>query len=124
MMLVDSAIWIDHFDGRNTSLQPLLEQDGVLTHPLVITEIALGNLPQRDSTLQILQNLPHIEEASHAEALALLHSQRLDGSGIGCVDLHLLCAVKRRPGTRLWTRDRKLNKAATAMGLAGHPAAA
>lgn len=98
MMLVDSAIWIDHFDGRNTSLQPLLEQDGVLTHPLVITEIALGNLPQRDSTLQILQNLPHIEEASHAEALALLHSQRLDGSGIGCVDLHLLCA--RQAATR------------------------
>lgn len=121
MMLVDSAIWIDHFDGRNTRLQPLLERDGVLTHPLVISEIALGNLPRRDATLQILHRLPHIEEASHAEALALLQSQRLDGSGIGCVDLHLLCAVQRRPGTRLWTRDRKLNKAASAMGLAAYP---
>ncbi|WP_222129995.1 type II toxin-antitoxin system VapC family toxin [Bordetella genomosp. 13] len=121
MMLVDSAIWIDHFDGRNTSLQALLDRTDILVHPLVVAEVALGNLPRRQAILQTLHDLPHIDEASHAEALALLHDKGLDGSGIGCVDLHLLTAVTLQPDTKLWTRDKRLHKAAHAMGLAACP---
>lgn len=124
MMLVDSAIWVDHFAGKNAHLRTLLERRDILAHPLVIAELALGNLPKREIALKALQDLPHIDEATHAEALGLLNSQRLQGSGIGCVDLHLLTAVALRPGARLWTRDKRLNHAADKLGLAAHPAPA
>ncbi len=44
----------------------------------------------------------------------------LMGKGIGCIDVHLLCAVALENGAELWTRDKRLAEIATGLGL-GYP---
>ena len=39
------------------------------------------------------------------------------GRGIGFLDAHLLAAARLTPGTRLWTRDRRLREIAVAFDL-------
>ena len=56
--------------------------------------------------------------ATADEVLVLIESLPLVGSGIGYVDVHLIASARLRPGTRLWTLDRKLHKVAEALGLA------
>lgn len=46
--------------------------------------------------------------ATHEEALDLIESQELMGSGIGIVDVHLIGSVMLTPGCVLWTRDKRL----------------
>jgi len=81
-------------------------------HSIIAGELACGNLRQRKALLSLWNNLPKVTEASHAEALFFLEQKRLMGRGIGYVDLHLLVATALSPDTRLWTRDKRLQKIA------------
>ena len=42
------------------------------------------------------------------------------GRGIGFIDAHLLYSTLRRPGTRLWTQDKNLERLAVEFDVA-HP---
>lgn len=95
----------------------MLEDSFVLTHPLVIGELAMGNLRNRDSTLRLLMNLPLAVVASHEEVLAYVSRQRLFGLGIGYIDAHLLASSLLTAGAELWTRDRRLREAAERLDL-------
>ncbi len=92
-------------------------------HPLVLGELACGNLPDRQKTLQVLKSLPQISEARHYTVLQLIEAQKLMGSGIGYIDAHLLCSAAGDPGTVLWTEDARLQSAAERLGLAYKPPA-
>lgn len=122
MILVDTSVWIDHLARGDSELQSLLEEGEVLTHPYIVAEIALGSLNQRDQTVGALQALPEIPPARHLEVMAFLENERLFGIGIGYVDLHLLAATRLAAGTRLWTRDRRLLRAALKLNLAAFAA--
>ncbi|PHV07757.1 hypothetical protein CSQ96_07610 [Janthinobacterium sp. BJB412] len=64
-VLVDTSVWIEHFRSRNESLANLLGQDLVLTHPMVIGEIACGTSPApRMRTLDDLGLLAMTQHAS------------------------------------------------------------
>lgn len=56
-VLVDTSVWVDHFRQRNEALAGLLELDQVLTHPLIVGEIACGTPPRRERTLTDLDAL-------------------------------------------------------------------
>ncbi len=58
MTLVGSSVWIEHFRRPDAWLQWLLAAGATLTHPFVIGELALGRLPERDTTLRQLHRLP------------------------------------------------------------------
>ncbi|MGJ7579089.1 type II toxin-antitoxin system VapC family toxin [Variovorax sp. RHLX14] len=118
MILVDTSIWIDHLAHGDEQLQTLLNDGMVLTHPYVIGEIALGNLQKRTETIQVLELLPSVAVASPTEVMALLTAERLFGSGIGYVDLHLLASTRLEPSTLLWTRDKRLEQAAKRLNIA------
>jgi predicted nucleic acid-binding protein len=90
----------------------------VLTHPFVIGEIACGSLADRTVILELLANLPKATAADDGEALAFIERHRLHGKGLGYVDVHLLAAVALTPGVRVWTRDKRLDAAAQALGCA------
>jgi hypothetical protein len=60
----------------------------VLIHPVVIGELACGNLRNRCQVLDLLQGLPAATVASDAEVLLLIERERLMGRGIGYVDVH------------------------------------
>ena len=118
MILVDTPVWIDHLRASEANLHRNLTGGNVLTHSMVIGEIALGHLPDRRQTLQKLNALPRIRELNHGEVLSLIERKQLMGRGIGFVDAHLICSVLEHSGTQLWTRDKRLKKAAESFGVA------
>jgi predicted nucleic acid-binding protein len=118
VILVDSSVWVDHLRAGDVALERLLVNGGVLAHPFVIGELALGNLRQRDLVLDALGQLPRAVVASDEEVLRFISGLRLFGRGIGYVDAHLLAAARLTPDARLWTRDRRLRTVAADLGLA------
>lgn len=117
MILVDTSIWVDHLRAGDVRLVGLLERSEVLTHSMVIAELALGSINPREILLDSLAALPRSVEASPAEVRHLIESRRLYGRGIGLVDAHLLASSLLTPGARLWTRDRRLGAVVREFGL-------
>ena len=118
MILVDTSVWIDHLRASDEHLSALLAEGRVLMHPYVLGEIALGILRNRAAVLGAMRDLPQAEAATADEVLRFIEAQALFGLGIGYIDAHLLAAVMLAPGTRLWTRDRRLGAASARLGLA------
>jgi len=96
----------------------LLERSAVVMHPMVLGELACGNLKERETLLALWRNLRPLVAVTDAEALFFLERRRLWGRGIGYLDIHLLAAVSLHAGTRLWTRDKRLRETAEHLGLA------
>ena len=111
MILVDTAVWVDHLRNGNDTLAELLLKDEVACHPMVIGELACGNLKRRKELLALLHALPTIERVSDDEILFFIEQHHLSGLGLGLVDIHLLasCAISH---TALWTLDSRLQRAA------------
>ena len=118
MILVDSSVWVDHLRHGDPLLAHHLAQRQVVTHPIVIGEIALGSLRQRHAVLSTLSDLPAATVATDDEVHGFIERQPLYSLGIGYVDAHLLATVRLTPGMRLWTRDRRLHGIAVRLGMA------
>lgn len=116
MILVDTSVWIDHLRATESTLVNALGRDDVACHPLVIQELALGNIKNRDAVLASLGRLTQSPSLSHDELLILVSAHVLWGKGLSPVDAHLLGSVLLSPGTRLWTRDRSLKENAAVLG--------
>ncbi len=108
MILVDTSVWVDHFRNGNERLSHLLLDQQVVTHPMIIGELACGTLRNRAEILQLLDNLPKAVQATQAEVLRMIEERKLMGLGIGYVDAHLLASILLTPGAQLWTLDRRL----------------
>jgi hypothetical protein len=67
MVLVDTSVWISHLRDGNAGLANLLNDGRVLCHPLIVGELACGNLKDRTVILSSLQLLPMSIEAEHDE---------------------------------------------------------
>lgn len=116
-ILVDTSIWIDHFNRSDAALARLLHEGLAATHPFVVGELACGNLHQRDVILDLLNGLPHVPKAEDDEVLHLLGQRKLYGKGLGLIDVHLLAACQIGHFS-LWTRDKRLHDAAQLLGIA------
>jgi predicted nucleic acid-binding protein len=118
VILVDTSVWIDHLHRVEPALVGALQVDEVGQHPLVVEELAMGRLADRDAVLAELERLRPFPRLSHDEVLVLTSHHRLWGRGLSAVDAHLLGSVRLVPGARLWTRDRRLREAALDLGQA------
>ncbi|MGQ5490912.1 type II toxin-antitoxin system VapC family toxin [Thauera sp. ZXT1-4] len=118
MILVDTSVWIDHLRRTDAHLSNLLNEGRVRMHPYVLGEIALGSLQNRTVVLEAMRGLPTVTVATDDEVFRFIGTHALFGLGIGYTDAHLLAATKLSPGTRLWTRDRRLSEAAARLGIA------
>jgi predicted nucleic acid-binding protein len=118
VILVDTSVWVDHLRLASAILTELLDDDQVLGHPFVLGELALGNVRQRDALLSDLRELPQAVVAEDHEIIRLIDREALFGRGIGYVDAHLLAAARLTAGSKLWTRDRRLQAVAVQLGLA------
>jgi hypothetical protein len=121
MILVDTSVWVEHLRAANEMLIALLNGGEVLGHPFVTGELALGNLRLRDPFLTDLQDLPQAPVALDEDVLQFISREALYGRGIGSVDAHLLAAARLTAGSKLWTRDRRLQAVASQLGLAAAP---
>lgn len=129
MIVVDTSIWIDHLHRTEPDLALLLERDQVGVHPLVIEELALGSLAQRERVLALLRDLRPAPAISHREALTLIEAHALFNRGLSAVDVHIIGSVLVEPGAQLWTRDKRMRMACREVGgvvaeLGDPPAAA
>jgi predicted nucleic acid-binding protein len=117
VILVDTAVWVDHLRSGNRRLEELLDAGQVAIHPFVIGELACGNLRHRGQLLEYLGRLPALPVASHDEAMRFLEAHDLAGTGLGWIDVHLLASVLIGSAS-LWTLDGALSGAARRMGVA------
>jgi predicted nucleic acid-binding protein len=117
VILVDTSVWIDHLRTADLTLTELLGRDEIACHPLVVEELALGGIKNRDLVLASLDSLRQCPSLSHHEVLALVSSRRLWGKGLSAVDVHLLGSLLLSAGTELWTRDKGLRASASSLGV-------
>ena len=102
-------------------LTDLLELDLVMTHPLVLGEIACGTPPNRAQTLLDLDGLQQTQQASVREMMAFVEREHLFGLGCGLVDILLLASTMMTPGVELWTLDKRLSALAERFGVMHRP---
>ena len=119
MIIADTSVWVMHLRQPTALLAERLYHSGVLMHPFVLGELALGGVSA--STLKMLQTLPQCRVASPDEVLALIDAARLTGRGIGYVDTHLIASARIATDTRLWSLDQRLDSVAEAFGLSYSP---
>jgi hypothetical protein len=117
LILADTSIWIDHFRSGNKELRKHLNQGHIVIHPSIIAELALGSLEERTKTLALLDLLPQVRVAQLSEVRRMIEARRLYSLGIGLTDAQLIASVFINPSTLLWTRDRRLRKAAEGLGI-------
>ena len=120
MILADTSVWVDHFRKRNAALYQELQRNNISTHPFIVTELVLGNLPDRQNAIASLDRLPKVKVAQLHEVRRLIEPRSLFQPGIGFVDAHLIASALITPHTLLWSRDRRLHHVAETLGLATH----
>ena len=111
MVLVDTSVWVAHLRNGSTELANLLNNGSVLCHPLIVGELACGNLKDRAIILSFLKLLPMSIEADHEEVLSFIEDNRLMGKGIGYTDAQIVASAVLT-GIPIWTLDKKLAQVA------------
>jgi len=117
VILVDTSVWVDHLRRGNARLVRVLEDAAVVCHSFVLGELTLGNLARDREVTRLLAELPVAPSIDHDEAMRFVAWNRLGGSGVGWVDVHLLGSAAVG-GFQLWTLDRRLERVAERLGLA------
>ena len=116
MVLVDTSVWISHFRHGNSRLQKLLQEGRVVSHPFIIGELACGNIRNRIEIISLMYSLPMLDVVEHEELLLFIEHNKMMGTGIGFVDVHLL-AASILAGIPLWTRDKKLKQICSRLSI-------
>lgn len=116
-VLVDTCVWVKHFREHDSRLIVLLEEGEVLSHPLVLGELSMGCLKDRDQTLWSLARLGRPPIATEAETNRMVEARRLWGRGIQWNDAQILASAVIG-AAKLWTMDQRLAGIAVEMGAA------
>jgi len=115
MVLADTSIWVAHFRKSNASFASLLANDQILSHPLVLIELACGSPPApRSKTLSYIKKLRRAVVATSEETLSL---HKINDSGCGAVDVSLLASTLLSENTLIWTFDKNLESLASRLGI-------
>jgi predicted nucleic acid-binding protein len=117
LILADTSVWIDHLRSGSKEMVKLLSEGRIVIHPFVIAELALGSLRRRSETLTLLDLLPQVRVAQLKEVRSMIEARRLYNLGIGVTDAQLIASVLIDSPTLLWTRDKRLYKAAETVGI-------
>jgi hypothetical protein len=116
MILVDTSVWIDHLRQSESKLVDLLEDGLVMIHPFIIEELACGSISRREDFLELLDALPKAKVAKHREVLNLIAREKLSGTGLGSVDVHLIASAMLSNAS-LWSKDKALSREARRLAI-------
>jgi predicted nucleic acid-binding protein len=121
-ILIDTNIWVDHFQSANPQVSALLDAGRAVMHPYIVAELALGGLHDRHLTLGSLELLPMLPVAELGEVRQLIELRRLFTLGVGFVDAHLIASlIIAQAPTELWTNDEALKRVAESFGFLASP---
>ncbi len=113
-VIVDTSIFVHFIKYGDISLNELLENDQVLIHPFVLLEISLGGSLKNKILHSLLSSLPQVKNPSTEAIDSFIQSKKIWTYGIGLVDSIILCSAIEE-GAKLYTLDKKLQKAASAL---------
>jgi predicted nucleic acid-binding protein len=116
MVLVDTSVWVAHLRIGNIGLETLLNDSQVVCHPLIVGELACGNLKNRHEILSLLQALPMATQTDHEEVIKFIDNHKLMGKGLGYIDIHLLASAIMTH-IPLWTLDESLKDVSSTLGV-------
>ena len=108
--IADTSVWIDHLKKEIEPFKLKLEELEVFTHSLVIIELSLGQIKNREEIIGFLEYLPKAKETTNSETLHLIKHHKLHGIGIGATDAHILASAKIS-GLSIFTRDVAMSRA-------------
>jgi predicted nucleic acid-binding protein len=117
MILADTTIWVDHFHNKERRLRDLLNDEQIVMHPYVASELALGSLPNRLQTLKRLDELIQLHVVPLRDVRDMIEARKLYAKGIGLTDAQLLASCLKTSGTQLWTADERLRKVAVSLDI-------
>ena len=114
---MDTSVWVAHFRAPLPEVVALLNTEEVVVHPVVLGELAVGNLHERAQTLAFLKQLLDVPEWPPSAVLDFVEQHHLFGLGLSWGDVQLLAAgsLNNMP---LWTFDTQLQNTATRLRLA------
>ncbi|MGP4806297.1 type II toxin-antitoxin system VapC family toxin [Agrobacterium cavarae] len=90
---------------------------------LVVGELALGGVRERDAVLASLTTQREAVVATHAEVMTVIDRHSIFSMGIGYTDAHLLTSTLLDRRSSLWTRDKRPAAAARKDDAALYPPA-
>jgi predicted nucleic acid-binding protein len=125
MVLVDTSIWIRFLANREpyaAELDRLLERDEVVGHELIFGELLIGDRGGRPRLLGAYEQMHQASVVPHLEVVAFVRDRRLQGRGVGWIDVHLLASalVDR---LQVWTADPRFADVADELAVAYVPSA-
>ena len=120
-ILVDTSVWSDYMKTKNDELAKLLASDLVVTHPLIIGEIACGTPHDRKPMIVMLNELKQTRQPSIKDVLSFIENEKLYGHGCGIVDITILTACLVTPNTKIWTLDKRLKALADRFNVMYQP---
>lgn len=115
-VLVDTSIWVDHFNVGDDGLADLIRRRGLVMHGLVLGEIISGNLKNRAQTVSSLFGLDYAQALRVEQVAEFIDMHKLMGQGLNYIDLNIL-GTCHKEGLALWTRDKKLAAFSETLGL-------
>jgi predicted nucleic acid-binding protein len=116
MVLVDTSVWINHFQSGDMHLETLLIDGEVVCHTHIIGELGCGNISNRKEIISLLLALPRAPLIEFDEYLYFIEQNQLSGKGIGFVDIHLLASAQLSQ-TPLWATGMRLKTASSELNL-------
>jgi len=116
MVLVDTSVWVSYLRNGDVGFEKLLNDGEVVCHPLIVGELACGNLKNRHEILMYLESLPMAVLAEDGEVLKFIENHQLMGKGLGYIDVHLIAAAVLTD-VPLWTFDKTLDKITKKIGI-------
>jgi len=120
MVLVDTSVWIRFLANRApyaAGLDALLSRDEAIGHELVYGELLIGDRGGRARLLATYDQMHHVTTVPHREVVAFVRDRRLQGRGVGWIDMHLLAsAIIGR--MQVWTADPRFSELARELGVA------
>jgi predicted nucleic acid-binding protein len=105
--LVDTSVWISHFNAPNQRLIALLNSEKVVCHPMILGELACGSLRGNVPTMADLLELERVFIPTFEEVLSMIQSLQLYSRGIGWTDVNLV-ASSLLSEVNLFTLDKRL----------------
>ena len=120
-LLADTSSWIAHHRQHDPVLAAAIAADDLWTHELVIAELSLGSIADRDEFLSDLRTFRRVPAFSTFDLIAFAERESLVSTGVGFVDASLLHGLSKLADVRLWTRDKRLAAQAERLGLGYTP---
>jgi len=121
VILIDTSVWVDHFRVPDEAVARLIRTKTAAVHPFVLGELIMGNLLDWQRTVEGLRSLPEAEAVGEDDFITFVADQKLQGSGVGFVDAHLLASCRLGRDLRLWCKDKRLGNWAESLGVAWSP---